>query len=238
MMRYITVIIVFSLLSIASTAQKKLTVSFFAGSGLSWYGGSGSSNKTTYNISDAPPVPSYVYQPFGKQPVASWHGGIKVGILTAKSWQFSLRSQLEQTGGSVDINRTFSRAGYNDTTGKYVMSTPFLSFNPEIGKQIMQKKIAIAVFAGFDMAFNLKGNEKIKFYDDNGMRVSLVENGGIKTGNDARITTGLIGTLKKWSLELRYKHGITSITDPKNFSEEKANSRIFQASVGYTILSK
>ncbi len=217
----ITAFLFFHILPCSS--QHKLALSVYAGSGISAYGGPGAAKTTIYNISDASGIPSYVSDPYGKKPVANAVGGIRAAY-SSNNWIFSLNTQYEYIGGEVDINKAQSRFGLRDTTGTYQRMIHFLSVNPQAGRILLQKKAGIIANAGIDYAFNLGQDEEYSFYDANGQKTLLGFSGGLPGKNDLRLTAGIMFTLKKWALDLGYKHGIRNLRED---SGDKVYSRLF-----------
>jgi hypothetical protein len=222
-----------SLLIFAATpclSQHKTSLSVYVGSGVSAFGGPGAAAGTTYYISDASGIPSYVGDPYGSRSFTNWLAGARLDRQLNKQWRFSLNTQYEYTGGKVSIDHFQSRIGIRDTSGEFQKKLHFISINPQAGIILLKKRISIVANAGIDYAWGLGGGEDYIFFS-NGHR-TIKGYSGIPGMNDVRLTGGLLFILKKWSLDLSYKHGLRNYWKG---SSDKAFSRIFQFRLLYAM---
>lgn len=226
---------ILSLASIYCYSQKGLRVSINVGPGVSWFGGEGAVSASTYYLSDAPGVPSYILEPFGKRSITSLHLGVR-GIMDINDvLAISLNGMYEITGGKLDINKAVTRGNTIDTNGSFTRSFRFISLNPEIGMYLMKKKVSLLAHTGLDYAFRIENSEKYVFYDNAGNKFVAENSGGNEGKNDLRITGGLTFLYRRWIMDITYKHGIADLWQN---SENKAYSRLFVFRLGFTLLDR
>jgi hypothetical protein len=219
------------ILGIPSWSQKKLTLSAFTGSGISFFSGAGAVNNSTYYISDVPSIPNTIGQPYGKKPFANFLAGLQADLTLSSKWTLSLSSQYEHTGGKLAIDTIISRTGMTKADGKYKRYYDFISINPQIGRILFQKLVRLTIHTGIDYALKLDRGEQSDYTD----QTSTAYSGDEPEVNDLRITFGTSVSLKKWSLDINYKHGLVNYWKD---GPGKVYARLVQVRLLYSFLSK
>ena len=231
------------LLSLSSWSQKKLTLSAFTGSGVSFFGGPGAVSKSTYHtnftgfnaagfngfISDT------ITSPYGKKPFTNFLAGLQAGIVLPSKWTLILSAQYEHTGGSLTADSVISPSGSIKTDGKYRRYYDFISVNPQIGRIIFQKAVTLTLHTGLDYTSKLDRGQITDYTDQTGQKNSIGSSGDEPEKNDLRVTFGASVTRNKWSLDLNYKHGLVNYS--KN-GTGKVYARLLHIRLLYTFLSK
>jgi hypothetical protein len=211
-MHRITVLLIVTtiLLNVPLWSQKKFTLSAFAGSGLSFFGGRGAVSKSNYYLSDVSGIPGYMANPYGKKIFINFLAGLQADITLPSKWIFLLSSQYEHTGGRLTGDSVVSRAGSIKTNGKFERYYDFISINPQIGRIVFQKAVTLSLHAGIDYTSRLDRGEQFDYTNQNGERYSIGYQGAEPEVNDLRITFGASVMRKKWSLDINYKHGVVN----------------------------
>src|SRR6266498_5266462 len=132
------------LLSVPSWSQKKLTLSAFTGSGISFFGGPGAASKSAYHLSSSTfgpngIIPDTVEHPYGKKPFTNFLAGLQADLTLSSKWTFILSSQYEHSGGALTADTVVSSSGSIKTDGKYSRNYEFISVNPQVGRIMFQK---------------------------------------------------------------------------------------------------
>lgn len=223
------------LLSFTALSQRKFSVSAFTGSGFSFFGGPGAASNSNYYRNDFSfPHPLYTMaQPYGKKPFVNFLAGLQADV-TLPKWILSLSGQYEHSGGTLKGDSIISPSGSVRVDGKYTRNYDFISINPQVGRILVQKTITFALHTGIDYTSKLAMGNQFDYTDQNGMKNSIGYSGGEPEINDLRITFGASVAIKKWSLVINYKHGLTNYNRPG----EGAYSRLLQFRIQYTLLSK
>jgi len=223
------------LLNVSAWSQKKFSLSAFAGSGFSFFGGPGAVSSSNYyrNGLAFPNEVDTMAQPYGKKPFPNFLAGIQADVTLSK-WILSISSQYENTGGSLTGDSIITPSGSIKANGKYTRNYDFISINPQVGRIIVQKTITFALHTGIDYTSKLAMGNQFDYTDQNGIKNSVGYSGGEPEINDVRITVGVSAAIKKWSIFINYKHGLANY----NPSGENVYSRLLQIRIQYTFLSK
>jgi hypothetical protein len=225
--------LIFLLFIVASApAQKRISLSAYVGSGVSWYGGKSVAKTATYY-----PTPNnwttaaYVDQPYGNKPLTNWIGGVRADYwLPASSWSFALNVQAESTGGRGTITKEISSSGTRDVKGEYRKSNGYLSINPQVGNLVLIGKTGILLRAGVDYAFHVGGQEEYTAPDQNGLPY-ITGYSGVTGRGDLRLTANmLIPFGKKWEFDIGYKYGLIK------YANHDAYLRMFHCKLGFAII--
>jgi len=226
------------LLSVPSWSQKKLTLSAFTGSGISFFGGPGAVSNSTYYRSGLPfpsPIPDTMANPYGKKPFTNFLAGLQADITLPSKWILLLSSQYEHTGGSLTSDSVVSPSGTIKTNGKYNRYYDFISVNPQIGRIIFQKVITLTLHTGIDYTSKLNRGDDFDYTNQNGQKNSIGYDGGEPEKNDLRVSFGASVTRKKWSVGINYKHGLVNYW---KYGPEKVYARLLHIRVQYAFLSR
>lgn len=207
-MKKIFTLLLLSAPVIPALSQKKFSISVFAGSGGSWYAGTGSTRTTTYYKSDVLGMPDYNDHYFGRYMAAITQAGLQLKYHLASAWFVAFNAAHEYAGGRLNIYKSVSRQGTENINADYSRHYQFLSFNPELGRSFGSKKLKLTVHAGIDCAPALEASELYWFYSDAGT-TSNGYSGGEPQTTDWRLTGGFSVGVNKWSLGMNYKHGLT-----------------------------
>jgi hypothetical protein len=233
-MKSLLITLVFVLMCVTHlSAQKKLTLSVYGGSGISMFGGGASTSSSDFHVSDAPPLPNYVDQPYGSRSMLNYLGGLQGRLELKNGWLIILNAQYEFTGGKLAIDRAVYRSGVSDTTGTYKRMFDFISINPQFGKIFYSNKIRIGGTIGFDYAAKVNENEKFDFTDDGGLEHSQTTTAGDPNESDLRLTASALLLYKRWTFDIGYKHGLHNYSKG---SIEKALLRQIHLKVMFTFL--
>ena len=228
------------ILSISTFSQKKISLSVFTGSGISFFRGSGAVSKSIYHLNNTsgslPPhpfIPDTIDNPYGKKLFANFLAGVQADILLHSKWVFLISSQYEQVGGKLNPDTIVSTTGRRKVDGEYKRLYGFLSVNPQIVRIIFQKQVMIELHAGLDYAFALSIEDEFDYTDQSGKRSIIGYSGYPVETNDLRFTIGSAFTRKKWTLDLNYKHGLSNYNKNGN---DKVFSRILHIRLMYAFL--
>jgi hypothetical protein len=204
-------------LSATSWSQKKLTLSAFTGSGISFFGGPGAVNKSTYHLNNTPGIPfphpftpDTMANPYGRKPYTNFLAGLQVDITLSSKWILQLSAQYENIGGKSNADSVIAPSWSIKTDGKYSRNYDYISFNPQIGRIILKKTVTILLHTGIDYTSKLAMGSQFDYTDQSGQRYSVGYSGGEPEVNDLRITFGASVTRKKWSIDINYKHGLVN----------------------------
>ncbi|MBX9783712.1 MAG: hypothetical protein K2X48_10510 [Chitinophagaceae bacterium] len=207
----------------------------YTGTGISYFHGSGSVNKSNYyrNGLSFPLAVDSIGNHFGKKIKSNFLVGLQLDLPLSTVWNFLLSTQYESTGSRLESDSVLSPAGNFKTNGTFSNTYDFISVNPQIGRCFSMRKMSITLHGGFDYCFKLNYADNFNFVDQAGINNSIGHTGGRPEVNDFRITAGIMATLKKWSLDLNYKHGLTNYNINNT---DKASLRILHLKLIYTIL--
>jgi hypothetical protein len=223
--------------NIPSWSQKKLSLSVLTGSGISFFGGSGDADKSTYyrNGLSFPNAVDTMANPYGRKPFTNFLAGLQAGITLPSKWILLLSAQYEHTGGRLTSDSVISPSASIKTTGKYSRYYDFISVNPQIGRILFQKGVTLTLHTGIDYTSKLDMGNTFEYRDQNGLDSSIGYSGGEPEVNDLRVSFGVSVTRKKWSLDINYKHGLV---DYMKYSADKVYARILHIRLQYAFLSK
>jgi hypothetical protein len=226
--------------STSSWSQKKLTLSGFIGSGVSFFGGPGAVSKSTYYRSPVP-FPNFTTDvdtmgvPYGNKPYTNFLAGINADMKFPSKWILRFSTQYEHTGGRLDADSITTPPVKYKTTGTYSRQYDNISFNPQIGKVLSQKKLSFILFTGVDYTSKLAMGDECEFEDQNGQKTMIGYSGGEPEVNDFRVTLGASVSCKKWGVDINYKHGLTNYN---KYGTDKVFSRIFHIRLQFAFLDK
>ena len=222
-------------LSTPSWSQKKLNLSVFTGSGISFFAGPGAVNKSNFSVSGSGfNTLAIMANPYGKKQFTNFIAGLQADITPSSTkWILILSSQYEQTGGELSPDSVFSSGVATKTVGKYKRYYNFISVDPQIGRILFQKKVIITFHAGLDYAFKVTEGEQFDYTNQTGQTNSIGYEGGYPKTTDFRITFGTSITLKKWSLDFNFKHGLSNYNKNGN---AKVLEKLLHIRLLYTFL--
>ena len=218
-------------LSTPTISQKKFDLSVYTGSGISFLGGSGATNKSYYIIGDVVRLDE-MKNPYGKKPLTNFFAGLQAKMLLPSNYMLMLSTQYEQTGGRLTAD-SILYLGFSRVDGKYKRNYDFISVNPEIGRTILQKKVKLVLHTGLDYAFKLSLKDQFDYTDQSCKKYSIRNQGMNPETNDLRFTIGSSITRKRWTLDLNYKHGLSNYNKNGN---DKVFSRLLHIRLIYTFL--
>jgi hypothetical protein len=218
-----------------SWSQKKLTLSAFTGSGISFFGGPGATDKSNYHISDVSGLPNTMANPYGKKPFTNFLAGLQADITLPSKWILALSSQYEHSGAKLTGDSIISRIGNTKTDGKFQRYYDYISINPQIGRILFQKTITLIVHTGLDYTSRLDRGEQFDYTNQSGQRYSVGYSGGEPEVNDLRVTVGASVTRKKWNMDINYKHGLVNYWKD---GPAKVYARLLHIRLQYAILIK
>lgn len=217
----------------SAPAQKRLSLSVYAGSGTSWYGGkSVAKTATYYPTPDIRTIPARVDQPYGNKALTNWVAGVQTYSLLSADMDLYLavNAQIEYTGGRGTITREISQSGTRDVKGKYRISNDYISVNPQVAKVFELGSRLMLLRAGVDYAIHVEGQEEYEVPDQNGNPFITGYSGG--TGkNDLRLTAAIaIPVSHKLTIDIAYKHGLIK------YPNYDARLRLLHCMLSYTIM--
>ncbi len=223
--------------SISSRAQKKISLSAYVGSGVSYFRGSGTVSNSVYyrNGIPWPNSKDSIANPFGRKALTNWVSGLQGDITFSSKWELLLRVQFESSGGKLTGDSVISPTITYKTNGTFTRYYHYISFNPEIGRIIFIKIITFTIHTGIDYTSKLDRGGNFVFTDQNNQKNDIGGQGDEPEVNDFRITFGATIQRKKWSIAINYKHGLV------NYNTKGAGnvySRILHFSIHYAFLNK
>ncbi len=220
---------------IFSKAQYKKNMKVYTGTGISYFGGLGSVKKSNYyrNGLPFPLAVDSIGNHFGKKIKSNFLVGLQLDLPISSAWNFLLNAQYENTGSGLESDSVLSPTGNFKTNGVFSNTYEFLSVNPQIGRIFSKGKMGIVLHGGFEYCFRLSYSDDFDFVDQSGILTSIGRSGGLPEVNDFRITAGIMATLKNWSLDLNYKHGLV---DYNKNDPEQASLRMLHVKLLFTIL--
>jgi hypothetical protein len=221
----------------SSWSQKKLSLSAFTGSGISYFRGSGTVNNSVYYRNGLPWPNSRdsMANPYGRKALANWVAGLQGDIIFSSKWKLLLRVQFESSGGKLTGDSVISPAVTYKTNGTFTRYYHYISFNPQIGRIIFQKVITLTLHSGMDYTSKLDRGENFVFTDQSGRKNDMGGQGDEPEVNDLRITLGASLQRKKWSIAINYKQGLVNYN---NKGAGNVYSRILHFSIHYAVLHK
>ncbi len=238
-MHKITVLLIAAILvgSNPSWSQKKLTLSAFAGSGVSYFRSSGTVSNSVYyrNGLPWPNSKDSIANPYGRKALTNWVAGLQGDITFSSKWKLLLRVQFESSGGKLTGDSVISPTITYKTNGTFTRYYHYISFNPQISRIIFQKIITVTLQTGIDYTSKLDRGENFVFTDQNNQKNDIGGQGDEPEVNDMRITFGTSIQRKKWSIAINYKLGLV------NYNTKGAGnvySRILHLSINYAFLDK
>lgn len=223
--------------SIPSWSQKKLTLSAFTGSGVSFFRGSGTVSSSVYHRNDLsfPNGIDSMANPYGRKAYTNFVAGLQADITLPSNWILLISAQYENSGGKLAGDSVISPSSGYKTNGSYKHYYNYISINPQIGRIIFQKALTLELHTGIDYTSKLETGNKFDFTDQTGQRNIIGGSGGEPEVNDIRITFGACLKRKKWSIDFNYKHGIVNY---KNHGVGNVYSRLLHIRILYAFLSK
>jgi hypothetical protein len=228
------------LLNAPSWSQKKLKLSAFTGSGISYFRGSGTTNNSVYYRSGLPfpnfsNVPDTMANPYGRKGYTNFLAGLQADIMLSSKWVLLLTAQYENTGARLTGDSVISPTAHLKINGKYSRRYDNISLNPQIGRIIFQKTITLTAHAGIDYTSKLAMGNNFEYTDQNGQKNYVGYSGDEPEVNDCRITFGASVTGKKWSLDINYKQGLTNY---RKYGAGNVYTRILQLRILYSFWNK
>jgi hypothetical protein len=215
-------------ISIVTYSQNRVALSVRTGLGYSWFSGKGASPGTDYYTEYLSDKGGHAENPFGAKWIGVGQVGLRASLDLKNNWLAALIVQYECGGGENDVKNVVSPYGSRPTDGLYKRVYEFISLNPTYGKVFKINQFSISLQGGLDYAFGVMISEEFNRAD-----TSAGYAGGIPTPNDLRMTGSLTASLKKWSLDFCYKHGLRSYSNDDN---AKAFSNLLQFGLAYRIL--
>ena len=107
-------------LSTPSWSQKKINLSVFTGSGISFFAGPGAVNKSDFSVSGSGiNTLAIMANPYGKKQFTNFIAGLQADITLPSKWMLMLSSQYEQTGGELTPDSVFFSGASIKTDGRY-----------------------------------------------------------------------------------------------------------------------
>jgi hypothetical protein len=218
-------------------SQKKLTLSAFAGTGTSHFSGSGSTSNSVYhrNGLSFPHGVDTMANPFGRKAYTNWLAGLQADLSLSSKWVLSFTTQFENSGGKLTGDSVLSPAANYKTTGTFKRYYNYISFNPQIGRIIYEKRVTVMLHTGIDYTSKLDLGYNFYFKDQNGQNNYIGGSGGEPEVNDMRITFGATAKRKNWGIGLNYKHGLVNY---KKYGTGNVYSRILHIRLQYAFLNK
>jgi hypothetical protein len=235
-MRYRTLFAIFLLqwCRIAHS-QNRLSLSVFTGVGNSWFSGKGASSETDYHTDYLADMASYANNPYGNKTVFVGQVGIQGTLDMKNKWMAALNLQYGNDGGENRIKNIVSQSGTQTTNGEYKRVYSFITVNPTFGKAFRKNNFSVSFQAGLDYAFALTFSEYFRVENSNGKSSLYGYSGGVPKSNDFRLTTDLTTSIKRWGLDVCYKHGLRNYANDDN---AKVFSNLFEFKLMYKILSR
>lgn len=220
-----------------SFSQKKITMSAFVGSGVSYFRGSATVNNSVYhrNGLSFPLAVDTMTNPFGRKGYTNWLAGLQADIALSSKWVLLLSGQFESSGGRLTGDSVVSPAASYKTNGTFTRHYNYISINPKIGRIIFEKAVTLTLHSGIDYTSKLEMGYDFDFKDQNGVKNLIGASGGEPEANDMRVTFGAAVKRKKWSIDLNYKHGFVNY---KKYGLGNVYSRMLHLSLKYSFMNK
>ena len=215
-------------------SQKKLSLSVSVGSGLSYFRGEGSADKSVYyrNGLSFPNSVDTIANHWGRNAYSNFLAGLQGDLKLSSKWVFQFSTHYERSGGRLTVDSVHTPSGNYRTQGKYFHYYDYISLNPQIGYIAIKKVLKITLHAGIDYTSKLDRGDQFDFVDHSSKKYSIGGQGGEPEVNDCRITGGLTINLKKWGLDFNYKHGITNYN---KYSDREVYSRLLHLRLLYRV---
>jgi hypothetical protein len=215
-----------------TSAQNKISLSVYAGAGVSWYGGKDVAKTATYYPTTTWATPAYVDRRYGNKMENNWIGGVRADYwFRGSSWNLALSAQVESTGGEGTITKEVSSAGTRDVKGEYRISNDYVSINPQVGNVVKIGKTALLFRAGLDYAIHATRREYYMVPDPNDDIPHITSYSAGPGRDDIRLTANMLIPLgKKWEFDISYKHGLIK------FADHDAYLRMLHCKVGFAII--
>ena len=210
-------------INIPSWSQKKLSLSVFTGSGISFFRGPGAVNNSVYYRNGLlfPNDIDTMANPYGKKPFTNFLAGLQADITLSPKWILLLSSQYEHSGGKLTGDSVISPSGSIKANGTCRRYYDFISVNPQIGRMVFQKKVTLTLHTGIEYTLKLNIGNRFDYTDQNGRKNSIGKTGGEPEVNDFRLTFGASIKRKKWSLDLNFKNGLSNYN-------KNGNGKVFE----------
>lgn len=235
-MRILRNFLVISCLFISPVAwsQHSPKLSVYTGTGFSYFGGRGATGNSTYyrNGLSFPDAIDTIRNHFGSMARQNFIAGLQLEYPLSPAWTLLFSTQYENTGSRLRSDSIITPSGNYKTDGTYSGYHDFISVNPQIGRAVRKGKLAFILHGGIDYCFKLDRGDKFEFTDQAGKKFSIGHSGGRPEVNDFRISIGGMVTLKKWSLDLNYKHGLANYNTG---GEDKVSSRLLHFKLMYSL---
>lgn len=224
-----------SIFSVRSYCQNRLSLSApYIGLGISWFSGDGVSSETAYHTDYLAAQASYASNPYGNKTTVVGQVGLQIKLEVREKWLTALNLHYGDGGGQNKITNVVSSSGTQPTNGEHKRIYEFISVNPVIGKLITKKNFSMSFQAGVDYAFALTFSEDFKIQDSNGKTFLYGYSGGVPKSNDFRLTLGATTSIKRWGLDICYKHGLRNYS---NDADVEAFSNLVECKLMYKIVA-
>ncbi len=200
------------IITTAVQAQRSVHLSAYLGSGVSFFAGSGATEKSDYyrNGQSFPNGVDSILNHFGHKPGGDFVAGFQVDHVISTKWKILLSTQYEQNGCRLTSEKLITPSGNSPINGKYTSHNDFISLNPEIGRNFQRSNFGLMLKWGIDYAFKLSRSDEFEYTDNTGKKMVIGHSGDHPEINDLRLTVGASFYLKKWGLALNYKHGLSN----------------------------
>lgn len=220
---------------LSAYSQKTISLHLTAGSGVSYFRGTGTVNRSVF-LRNNIPFPTGIdttREHFGRQPLTSFMAGIQVNLRLLPSFILTIDGLYEHSGGELDIDSVYSPTANYKTTGDYKRQYDYISINPQLGRRISFGPVGLRISAGVDYCIKVTGSSTANFIDQNGQRNSVGGSGDVPEVNDIRLTGGVALNVKKLGITVNYKYGIVDYLDNR---PGRAYSRQVQVRLLYRLL--
>lgn len=215
-------------------AQNKIAVSVYAGSGVSYFRGTGSVSQSDYHRNGLifPNAVDSMGNHFGRNSRGNFLAGLQLEYPLSKKWSLLLNTQYEHTGAALKGDSVITPSGNFKTDGDYRINYFFVSINPQLARNFEKGNTRFSIHGGFEYSLGLNWSDQFDFIDQTGKKFSIGHSGGDPEVNDFRISIGATAQMNKWGLGINYKHGLS---DFNNEDSQKAFMRLFQLKLMYRL---
>lgn len=224
-----------SLLVVSSGySQHKISLSAYAGSGVSFFRGNGSVSNSNYyrNGLNFPDAVDSIGNHFGRKSKSNFLAGLQLEYPVSKKWALLLNTQYEQAGAALQSDSVITPSGNFKTDGDYWINYFFVTINPQIARNFEKGITRFSIHGGFEYSLGVNISDQFDFIDQTGKNFSIGRSGGDPEVNDFRINIGTTVQMHKWGLGLDYKHGLSNFS---KVSSQKAFMRLFQLKLMYRL---
>jgi len=211
-------IIICLFVSSTALAQRSLKLSVYAGSGISFFSGPGSTDHSKFyrNGLAFPNDVDTMGNHFGSMAAPCFIAGVQVDRALSKTWTLSVSTQYEHNGSRLNGDSVMTPGGNFKVNGTYTAYNDFISINPQLSRTFSFGKLGLMLHGGFDYSFKLSFIDQFDYTDPSGQKFSIARSGGHPEVDDFRLTAGGMISLNKWSLDLNYKHGLNNYNEGGN----------------------